>query len=120
MQSFKLAAILTVRNRRDVSTRCVRSLVEQSGEFILGRVVVVDDKSSDGTADSLRQISPRVSVIDGSGDLYWAGGMARAEREVINDEIDAILWVNDDANLNDTAISDLVTALRSQCDPRAI
>lgn len=70
--------------------------------------VVVDDCSHDGTRDAMRSFDGRLRVLDGTGSLYWAGGMARAEAAALRRMPDYILWLNDDVVLDANALSRLL------------
>jgi len=60
---------------------------------------VTDDGSTDGTGDAIRSLWPDATIVSGSGNLYWAAGMALAERAALEAEPDYLLWLNDDTNL---------------------
>ncbi len=55
----RVTAIVPARDEADFIGRCVASLIQQDypGPF---SVVVVDDQSSDGTADAARRAAPRM------------------------------------------------------------
>ena len=75
-----IAVLLTCFNRRAKTLAALEALFKQDGAgttFALN-VFLVDDGSSDGTGDAVRGAFPQVHVIDGTGDLYWNGGMRRA------------------------------------------
>jgi hypothetical protein len=38
-------------------------------------VFLVDDGSTDGTADAVREVWPEATIIQGDGNLFWCGGM---------------------------------------------
>ncbi len=46
-------------------------------------VYLVDDGSSDGTGDAVRQAYPSVSVIRGDGTLFWNRGMRKAWEDAL-------------------------------------
>lgn len=121
--SPSLTVIMTVHNRRDVTLRCLHSLSRQLQEedsFSLS-CVVVDDGSTDGTAEAIRDSRwpfP-IHVVRGSGDLFWARGMALAQSEATAVfQPNYLLWLNDDVVLRIDAISRLLAA--SQKGPEAI
>lgn len=74
---------------------------------------LVDDGSTDGTADRVRETYPGVKIIRGSGDLFWAGGMRLAwKTAATSQDADAYIWLNDDSNLHPEAFSMLLEADR--------
>ncbi|MFM8891766.1 MAG: glycosyltransferase family 2 protein, partial [Planctomycetia bacterium] len=91
-----------------VSSRCVCD------------VYLVDDGCQDGTADAVRSLFPAVRVIEGTGDLYWCGGMRRAWAAASKDDYDGSLWLNDDVALRPDALEVLLSTLGAgeECERR--
>jgi len=80
-QEVVIAALLTSFNRRTKTLQCLSELAKQllpKGHRI--EVFLVDDRSSDGTGDAVRREFPSVNLIEGTGALYWCGGMRLAWR----------------------------------------
>ena len=71
---MKIAVILTCFNRKEKTSRCISSLRDGNLEYDLD-FIVVDDNSTDGTREALLQLGLNIKVIEGSGNLFWAGGM---------------------------------------------
>lgn len=69
--------------------------------------VVTDDGSEDGTAQALETLAD-VEVLEGDGSLYWAAGMAVAERRAVRGKPGFLLWLNDDTILDQDALSRLL------------
>lgn len=107
-----IAVILTCHNRRAITVRCLKSLRAQFGAGIHFHLdlYLVDDGSSDGTTSSALAIFPNAQVIQGDGELYWAGGMALAEREAVRSRPDFLLWLNDDVELFEGALRSLLSS----------
>jgi GT2 family glycosyltransferase len=61
--------------------------------------VLVDDASTDGTADAVRRLHPWVEVVAGSGNLFWNRGMHMAFGRAMQRNADYYLWINDDTHL---------------------
>jgi len=109
----RIAVLMTTHNRARTSVRCLESLrVQNPGPWTL-HTYLVDDRSSDNTTEAVKSIDLPVTVIQGPGDLYWAGGMAVAERAAMLDKPDALLWLNDDVVLDSDAIQRLVALQRT-------
>lgn len=111
---------MTVHNRRDATLACLRALFGQHGRgthFDL-EVFLVDDGSTDGTGQAVTGEFPEITLIAADGSLYWAAGMALAERYAAGTDPVAYLWLNDDTFLFEDAVSRLWAAVRHH--PRTI
>lgn len=109
-----VTAILTSHNRRDLTVRCLGSYFGQAAPGWVLHAVLVDDGSTDRTAQEVRTSFPDVEVVEGDGSLFWAAGMAAAEHVAARREPDYILWLNDDVVLQPHAVKELVAASREQ------
>ena len=103
-----IAAILTCYNRKDKTLKSISNLMSQQGleEFDLA-IYLVDDGSTDGTSDSVKQQFPNVNIIKGDGTLFWNGGMRVAFAKAMQVGYDYYLWLNDDTNLYKDALKRL-------------
>ncbi|HYM03470.1 MAG TPA: glycosyltransferase [Stellaceae bacterium] len=94
----RVIAIVPARNEADVIARSLGSLVAQDypGEF---RILLVDDQSSDGTADVARALkAPRLSILAGGvRPKGWTGKLWALEQGVqaSADEKADYLWFTD-------------------------
>jgi GT2 family glycosyltransferase len=106
----RIAALMTSHNRKTTTLAGLTSLFRQDlpdrTELV---VVLVDDKSRDGTADAVRARFPQVRLLHGNGDLFWCGGMRYAFAEVLQEDYDFYLWLNDDIQLKVDAVTRLLT-----------
>jgi GT2 family glycosyltransferase len=104
-----VAVLMTCHNRRETTLRCLGSLFSQLlPENIELRVYLVDDGSTDGTAEAIQQKYPSVVRIRGDGVLYWCGGMRLAWSEAMKGDHDYFLWLNDDTVLLEQALACLI------------
>jgi len=106
----QVAVLLTCFNRKDKTLRCLENLaVQKLPENVRLSVVLVDDGSSDGTSDAVRNNYPDVIVVEGEGDLYWNQGMRLAWNTALKQQhFDYFLLLNDDTELYCDAISRLL------------
>jgi GT2 family glycosyltransferase len=110
----RVAAVMTVFNRVEMTMRCLRSLDVASAEAgVPVSRVVVDDASTDGTWSELQSIKRRQDIfVRGDGQLYWAGGMkaALSRLDELEDYLpsDYLLLLNDDVCLYSNALTALL------------
>ena len=98
----KIAVLLTVHNRKSKTLSALRALYDQAGlpANVVISVYLVDDGSSDGTSVAILQNFPQVTLFQGTGNLYWNGGMRLAYEKAAQDGFhDFYLWLNDDTTL---------------------
>jgi len=111
---MRIVAILTSHNRREKTLACLLSYLDQALRSSANLdAVLVDDGSSDGTAEAVRNLRSSVTVIRGAGDLYWAGGMALAEKDALRRAPDYLLWLNDDVILDRDAVERLLDVAKA-------
>ena len=64
-----LFIVIPVFNRKNFTKECLLSLQTQSRKDF--SVVVVDDGSTDGTAQMLEKEFPEIIVVKSDGNLFW-------------------------------------------------
>ena len=107
----KIAALFTSFNRKEKTLNALDKLYSASiqvGDSIELDIYLTDDGSSDGTSDAIKEKFPKVKVLCGNGNLYWAGGMRKSWKEALKNSYDAYLLLNDDTYVYDTLFSELV------------
>ena len=111
-----IVALACCRNRRQLTLSAISDLYGQNlSNDIKLSIVLVDDASSDGTSQSVLDLYPNVELVDGSGDLYWAGGMRFGWQQVVSHmDFDYLFVFNDDTRFFPDALSHL-TNVAKQC-----
>ncbi len=108
MEQVTLSVLLTCYNRQKKTLHCLESLARQEGiDGVAVTVFLVDDGCTDATAERVKMRFPEVKVLQGSGNLYWSGGMRLAFGEALGKGFDYYMWLNDDVMLFDDAIKRL-------------
>jgi GT2 family glycosyltransferase len=107
---MRITAVLTCFNRRDSTVVCLGALklAAERAEVDID-AVLVDDGSTDGTAAEVRARFSWVTVVQGTGALFWNRGMHLAMRQAMDrGQADALLWLNDDTHLLPEALVRLI------------
>lgn len=113
IQRVDLAVLLTCHNRKDKTLSCLKSLSEQvDREDGPVQVYLVDDASTDGTAEAVTRQFGDVHLLQGDGTLFWNGGMRKAFQTASEKGYDYYLWLNDDTELLGDALDRLLSIAR--------
>lgn len=102
---MSIAVLLTCFNRKEKTLTCLSSLFSIFSEC---DVYLVDDGSTDGTAEAIQKFFPQVKLIPSDGDLFWNRGMCLAWQEAAKHDYEYYLWLNDDVVLYKSSIKELL------------
>lgn len=99
-----IAVLITVFNRRETTLKGLRTLkdaIENLGNDYSFDIFLTDDGSTDGTSIAIKDEFPQVKLVEGTGNLFWGGGMNLAWRTAIESSkrYDFYLWYNDDSDI---------------------
>lgn len=97
-----LYLVTVVHNRREISAAFAAAVARQTMSDLV--LVMVDDGSTDGTAEAVKALLPTAVVLRGNGNLWWAGGLQKAlnwlgARGLSPDA--AVAFMNDDTGFDD-------------------
>lgn len=93
----KIYILLPVHNRREITRRFIHCLLNQTYQNY--HLILIDDGSTDGTAEMVREYIQSLTVIRGKGDWWWSGALQQGYNWLIDNRIaeqNIILIMNDD------------------------
>jgi GT2 family glycosyltransferase len=108
-KEMKIITLATCFNRVDKTLRSMQTLHNQALDGHISIIhFLVDDGSTDGTKETILDKFPETVILQGSGDLYWAGGMRLGFNAIENYDYDFLLAYNDDVEFYEDTIQRLV------------
>lgn len=113
-----VAIVIPVHNRRETTLQGLRSLSRVTHPNIEIHTIIVDDGSTDGTADAIRSEFPEVEIITGDGTLHYAAGTNRGVEAALKRNIDFIVTGNDDSIFHEQFLSRLLNTAKN--NPRTV
>lgn len=97
----KIYILLPVYNRRDLTEAFINCLTAQT--YRNHHLILIDDGSTDGTAEMVQERIPSATILKGQGNWWWAGGLQRGidwlHKASIEDH-DIVLMINDDVTFD--------------------
>lgn len=76
MEKFKILAVFTCHNRCKLTERSMDTLAKN--ENVQFDYVIVDDGSTDGTKEMLKNRPEQIDLVEADGSLFWNRGMYEA------------------------------------------
>ncbi|HMV46842.1 MAG TPA: glycosyltransferase [Blastocatellia bacterium] len=110
----ELYILLPVHNRRETTRRFLECLRAQT--FQDYHLLLIDDGSTDGTAEMAREFISTLTVLGGSGDWWWAGSLQQGiewlkQRNAVSESF--VLMINDDVTFEPQFLERAVALLQS-------
>jgi predicted SAM-dependent methyltransferase len=107
--------MLPVHNRRDITRRFIECLKIQTYQKY--HLILIDDGSSDGTAEMVRENISSLTFITGTGNWWWAGSLQQGYQWLKRQNIpatDLVLIINDDTEFEADFLQNAICYLRSR------
>lgn len=100
--------IIPVHDRIAATLECLACLSQQTNQAFT--TIVVDDGSTDNTADIIKAKYPQVIILTGDGNLWWTGAMALGIDYALTlaNDTDTILSLNNDVTFDNHYLEQLV------------
>ncbi|HUV03877.1 MAG TPA: glycosyltransferase family 2 protein [Armatimonadota bacterium] len=105
-----VGVLIVTRNRKADVLECVEAVMRSS--YRHRAVYVVDNASTDGSSQAIAEQYPDVRVIRSGENLGFAGGNNLGMAGMLDDGVDAVFLINDDAVVAQDGLEKLVDGLR--------
>lgn len=112
MKKPKIFVLTAVHNHIENTKSFLKSLDGQDYEEV--SVIIIDDGSSDGTYEYIKNNYPKVKIIKGDGNLWWTGSLCTGIEEILKRSLksDYILTINNDCTFNNDYLSSLINVAK--------
>ncbi len=108
MSPIRVEIVTPVHNRRDETLSCLRSIARSDTTGIELHTIIVDDGSTDGTAEAVANEFPDVEIVKGSGELWYTAGANLGMEAALEHDPDYVLLINNDQEFDEECIRLLV------------
>lgn len=109
----RIHVLVPVHNRRETTRSFVECLIKQTYPHY--HLILVDDGSSDGTAEMVRERVRDATVIRGNGRWWWAGSLQKGLDWLKAANVpdgDVVLFINDDVLFGHDYLDRAIEVLR--------
>ena len=115
---IRVEIVAPVHNRKALTLLCLQSLLRINSNGLDVGIVIVDDGSTDGTSDAIREQFPDVDIVNGDGELWFTEGTNVGVRRALERDPKYILLMNDDQVFDEDFLVTLVET--AERNPRAV
>lgn len=109
MSDQPLVAVVVLNwKQRELTLECLKSVSGLEYPEDKLQVIVVDNASKDGSVETLREVFPKVAVIENEFNLGYTGGNNVGIRRALHHKCEYILLLNNDVLVESNALSRLL------------
>jgi GT2 family glycosyltransferase len=90
----KVTAVIPVFNNRNETVALLESMAHVT--YVNLAITVVDDGSTDGSAQAVAEKFPGVRILTGDGNLWWSGATNLGVKDALEHATDFVLTINND------------------------
>jgi GT2 family glycosyltransferase len=101
-------AVIPAHNRKALTLSCLERLSKVDDSQFDLKIVVVDDGSTDGTDQAIKQAFPEVELLKGNGNLWWSGATNLGVMYGTERNADYVLTLNDDVDFSEGFIEHML------------
>ncbi|MBD3328967.1 glycosyltransferase [Candidatus Dojkabacteria bacterium] len=116
IQMPRVCVVVPVKNRLKETLRFLESFSKCS--YPNFTIVIVDDKSSDGSPEVIKKERPETIILKGNGNLWWTGATNLGIKYAKRNDYEYILTINNDATVGPDLLTKLVDC--SKKNPNSI
>jgi len=114
---LKISIVIPIFNGLSFTKDCLKNFYKTQNSILNNEleysIIIVDDGSTDGSADWIMKNYPQVTILQGNGDLWWSGGVNLAVKYILNElHSDYILWWNNDIIAGENYFTELSRVLK--------
>lgn len=103
----RVALVIPIHNGLPYTLACLKSI--EVSAVTPDQVIIVDDGSADGSAETIIEQFPFVTLLRGDGNLWWSASMNRGVNAALAAGADYILSLNNDCVVQPQSLEALVT-----------
>ena len=109
-----VSVVIPTHNGWEYTRKCLDSLTKVTHQNL--KIILIDDGSSDGTAENAAQLFPEVVLLSGDGNLWWAGSINLGIQTALEFDSNYILVLNNDVLVLPNTIDALVECAQEHED----
>lgn len=100
--------LIPIYNRKELTLACLASFAKQT--YTNYELIIVDDGSTDGSAEAIQKSYPSATVIKGNGSWWWTKSMNKGMRFILKKakQGDFVLCINNDVEVGHDYFQKLV------------